>query len=96
MAIIDSGMDASHPGRRADPGLRDDPRGRASASSVYDTEPHEDSFGHGTACAGIIRSIAPECEIYSVKVLGAGLSGSGTVFAAACSGRSTTACRSAT
>ena len=49
---------------------------------VYDTEPHEDSFGHGTACAGVIRSIAPACELYSVKVLGGKNSGKGRVFAA--------------
>jgi hypothetical protein len=25
--------------------------------------PHQDLFGHGTACAGIIRSLAPEAEL---------------------------------
>jgi subtilisin family serine protease len=29
-----------------------------------------DAFGHGTACAGIVRGIAPACEIHSVRVLG--------------------------
>ncbi|HZB07825.1 MAG TPA: S8 family serine peptidase [Rubrobacter sp.] len=41
-----------------------------------------DSYGHGTACAGIIRSIASGCELYSVKVLGSRLTGRGTTFAA--------------
>ena len=36
-----------------------------------------DLCGHGTACAGVIRSIAPDAEIYSVRVLGAGFKGSG-------------------
>ena len=36
--------------------------------------------GHGTACAGIITSIAPEVELYSVKVLGPNASGSGEMF----------------
>src|SRR5439155_25234405 len=49
---------------------------------VYDTEPHEDIAGHGTACAGIIRFFAPDCELYSVRVFGAGLVGRGLVFAA--------------
>ena len=36
-----------------------------------------DLCGHGTACASIIRSIAPECRLSSVRVLGAGFTGSG-------------------
>ncbi|MGI8556387.1 MAG: S8 family peptidase, partial [Pyrinomonadaceae bacterium] len=41
-----------------------------------------DSAGHGTACAGIISSIAPNAELYSIKVLGAGNSGDGLAFMA--------------
>jgi subtilisin len=41
-----------------------------------------DLCGHGTACAGIIRSLAPECELTSVRVLGAGYTGSATVLLA--------------
>jgi subtilisin family serine protease len=44
--------------------------------------PHGDSFGHATACASIIRGIAPECELYSVKVLSGGPTGTGPIFAA--------------
>ena len=36
-----------------------------------------DVAGHGTACAGIVRALAPECELGSVRVLGAGNKGSG-------------------
>jgi subtilisin family serine protease len=39
-----------------------------------------DLCGHGTACAGVIRSLAPECELTSVRVLGAGYTGSGAVL----------------
>jgi len=36
-----------------------------------------DLCGHGTACAGIVRSLAPGCSLTSVRVLGAGFTGSG-------------------
>src|SRR5207244_11348590 len=39
-----------------------------------------DLCGHGTACAGIVRSLAPECELTSVRVLGAGYTGSAPVM----------------
>jgi subtilisin family serine protease len=41
-----------------------------------------DLCGHGTACAGIVRALAPECELYSVRVLGAGYTGSGPALVA--------------
>ncbi len=49
---------------------------------VADDDLEGDLCGHGTACAGLIRSIAPEAEIYSVQVLGAGFKGSGGVLVA--------------
>jgi subtilisin len=81
VAVIDSGIDADHPaiGERIGGyvAITDGPLGL-----LHDTEPHEDSYGHGTACAGIIRSLASECELYSVKVLGSRLTGRGATFAA--------------
>ena len=41
-----------------------------------------DLCGHGTACAGIIRALAPECEVTSVRVLGEGYTGSAAVLLA--------------
>jgi subtilisin len=83
VAVVDSGIDAAHPavGRVAGGvALEYDPD---APDQVRATEgPHEDLFGHGTACAGIIRSLAPEAELYSVRVLGSRLSGKGVVFAA--------------
>lgn len=81
VAIIDSGVDASHPAVKSVSGyvaIKEDTNGKL----VYETEPHEDVYGHGNACASIIRSIAPDVEIYSVKVLGAALMGRGQIFAA--------------
>jgi len=81
VAVIDSGIDASHPLVGGPVSgfvlIRDSPDGL-----IYNTEPHSDAYGHGTACAGIIRRAAPDCELYSVRVLGPGLSGKGAVFAA--------------
>lgn len=44
--------------------------------------PHEDLFGHRTACAGISLRGAPDAALRSVRVLGRRLSGKGLVFAA--------------
>ena len=81
VCILDSGVEFGHP-------LVGEVAG-AVAISVTDegetvAEPDEegDLCGHGTACAGIVRSIAPEAEIYSVRVLGAGFRGSGTTLLA--------------
>jgi subtilisin family serine protease len=37
--------------------------------------PHADLFGHGTGCAGIVRQLAPDCRLLSVRVLGKRLTG---------------------
>jgi subtilisin len=83
VAVVDSGIDADHPAIRGVEQAvvveRDDRRTRtASASS---TRPHDDLYGHGTACAGVIRALAPEVEIVSVRVLSVNLKGSAFVFA---------------
>lgn len=81
VAVIDSGVDAAHPAVGSVEGYVAISEGLGGAL-FFDTQPHEDVFGHGTACAGIIRSLAPECDIYSVRVLGPNLGGRGSVFAA--------------
>ena len=81
VAVIDSGIDADHPRVGGVSG--------AVAFEVHPDDdldylahegPHEDLVGHGTACAAIVRSIAPDAEIYSVRVLGANLKGRGALF----------------
>ncbi len=79
VAVIDSGVDASHPAVGSVEGYLS--VSQDGEELAYDEQPHEDVFGHGTACAGIIRTLAPDCELYSVRVLGPGLKGRGTVFA---------------
>jgi subtilisin family serine protease len=82
VAIVDSGIDATHPlvgsvaeylAITADPDQPDGVR--------FDRGPHDDLYGHGTACASIIRSLAPDVELVSVRVLGATLRGSARLFA---------------
>jgi subtilisin len=81
VAVIESGIDADHP-------AVGDVNGYVAIgidsddSLTFDDSPHGDAYGHGTACAGIIRSLAPDCELYSVRVLGEDLTGRGAVFAA--------------
>ena len=50
-------------------------------ATVVPDEP-VDLYGHATACAGIIVGLAPEVEMYSVRVLGADLRGKGAAFLA--------------
>ena len=79
VCILDSGVELGHPlvgpvdrsvvvsvGDDGDPNVADDSEG--------------DLCGHGTACAGIVRALAPACALESVRVLGAGYTGSGPVL----------------
>jgi subtilisin family serine protease len=79
VCILDSGVERDHP-------LVGELGGSVA---VVKTETGEIDFtddaegdlcGHGTACAGIVRSIAPGAELFSVRVLGAGFKGSGPVL----------------
>ena len=50
-------------------------------TTTYERSPTATAFGHGTACAGIIHSIAPDAEMYSVRC-SAAPQRKGPVFAA--------------
>jgi subtilisin len=78
VCILDSGVDGGHP-----------LVGDVASSVAVVTEGDEvvvvpdeprDVCGHGTACAGIVRSLAPDCELHSVRVLGEGMTGSGELI----------------
>jgi subtilisin len=81
VCILDSGVEATHP--RV---------GNLESAVVITLGENEeviasedadgDVSGHGTACAGIVRTVAPEASISSVRVLGANFSGSGAVLLA--------------
>jgi subtilisin family serine protease len=79
VAIVDSGIDTKHPK------LEGKIKGSVEAvpeggQILFKPSTSGDQAGHGTACAGIITSIAPDVEIYSVKVLGPTGSGTGEMF----------------
>jgi subtilisin len=82
VAVIDSGVDASHPAVGGRIGGYVAINATPDGTLTYDISPHQDAVGHGTACAGVIRGLAPDCELFSVKVLGPHLGGRGTVFLA--------------
>jgi subtilisin len=81
VAVVDSGIDAAHPAvGRVDRAIA--MQWDSETEEVVSTEgPHEDLYGHGTACAGIIRRVAPDAALWSVRVLGSRLTGKGVVFA---------------
>ena len=82
VAVVDSGIDPGHPlvgavtRSVAVEAAPDDPDGYRVTEV-----PHEDVVGHGTACAGIIRTLAPDVELHSIRVLGSNLKGRGLLFA---------------
>ena len=83
VAVVDSGIDAAHPAVGPVQGGVVIESDEAAADGIRIVAgDHEDLYGHGTACAAIIRGLAPECELYSVRVLGPALTGRGRVFAA--------------
>jgi subtilisin family serine protease len=76
VCVVDSGIEHEHPlvgsVERAVV-----VRQRRDGEFVVEDDSEGDLCGHGTACASIIRSLAPECRLSSVRVLGAGFTGSG-------------------
>ncbi|HEY5982186.1 MAG TPA: S8 family serine peptidase [Anaerolineales bacterium] len=85
VAVVDSGVEHDHPavGKSVKGGVivEYDSRAKDSYRIRPDDEPMDVS-GHGTACAGIIHALAPEAEIYSVRVLGRNMAGRAIQFAA--------------
>ena len=81
VCILDSGVEGNHP-------LVGGLENAVTISVGEDESPivtedtEGDLSGHGTACAGIVRTLAPDCSLSSVRVLGQGFKGSGPVLLA--------------
>ena len=81
VGIIDSGLENDHPMLRGRVVENVAVEMTDGGPRIVPDEPR-DLFGHGTACGGIIVSLAPDVELVSIRVLGADLRGKGTAFAA--------------
>ncbi len=81
VAIIDSGIDSHHPDLLGKVKHSVEAR-KDNTRIIFEPSDSGDSAGHGTACAGIISGIAPDSELYSIKVLGASGLGDGQAFLA--------------
>ena len=81
ICILDSGVEEAHPsvGSIASAVVV---TADADGNPVVAADGAGDVCGHGTACAGIIRSLAPDVELHSVRVLGAANTGSGAALLA--------------
>ena len=80
VCILDSGVDGDHP---LVGGLE------SAVAVVFEGEETQivpddvgDVVGHGSACAAIVRALAPECRLHSVRVLGSGNTGTGDLILA--------------
>jgi subtilisin family serine protease len=81
VCILDSGVERGHPLVGELESAVSIAVGENDEVLVSDDEVGDVS-GHGTACAGIVRSLAPGCRLSSVRVLGQGFKGSGNVLLA--------------
>jgi subtilisin family serine protease len=85
VAVIDTGIEADHPvfGGSVRHGVIIELDDTVEDGYVAKPDnPPTDLAGHGTACAGIIHSLAPEAELFSVRVLGSNMRGRSINFAA--------------
>lgn len=69
VAVIDSGVDATHPFFARAEVASFEVVARGEAHEVVEG-PAVDLSGHGTACAGIVHRLAPEAKLVSVRAIG--------------------------
>lgn len=81
VCVVDTGVECGHPSVGTVQGSYEVTSASDGTLRVVESGPLADGAGdgcgHGTACAGIVRRVAPDCELYSVRVLGEGFTGTG-------------------
>ncbi len=85
VAIIDSGIETTHPALEGSvrQGIAVEFDESAENRVRFEPDfPSRDLAGHGTACAAIIHKLAPAAELTSVRVLGRDMRGKALQFAA--------------
>jgi subtilisin family serine protease len=81
VCVLDSGIDPTHPMVGELAGSMGVVDGGADGPVVVPVDP-VDEAGHGTACASVIRQLAPRASITSVRVLSNGKNGTGSALLA--------------
>lgn len=77
VAILDSGIDATHPdlaGRVAE-AFHFRPEGDSVARAAVPAGANNDTYGHGTAVASIVARLAPNARLHDLRVLEPGNKG---------------------
>ncbi|NGO09430.1 S8 family serine peptidase [Streptomyces sp. HC44] len=82
VCVLDSGVEAGHPAIGALASSHAVHRGEGDEGYRLVEDEEGDACGHGTACASVIRRLAPDCEVHSIRVLGSGFRGSGDALIA--------------
>lgn len=81
VCVVDSGIEAGHPRVGPVASARVAVAGEDGEVAMM-ADQEGDVSGHGTACGGIVRALAPQCELHSVRVLGPDLTGTGKALLA--------------
>lgn len=84
VAVVDSGVDATHPDlrQRVTEAWKMAPRGDACHAVRVPRGRNNDVFSHGTAVAAIITAIAPNARVTDIRVLDERCQGRGSVLVA--------------
>lgn len=69
VAVLDTGVEATHPGMEGSVKACLEVTSVGGRLACQPTTAG-DAVGHGTACAGIIHSLAPQAELTSIRVMG--------------------------
>jgi len=84
VAVVDSGIDATHPALRSRVAgaWRVGQRGKVARVIKVRRPRNNDVFGHGTSVAGIVAAIAPNVQLLDIRVLDERCSGGGPALLA--------------